>query len=475
ISRQLWWGQQIPAYYLTGTNDFVVAENAEKALEIARLKSGKPNLQLSDLKQDEDVLDTWFSSWLWPISVFDGIRNPDNADIRYYYPTDDLITAPEILFFWVARMIIAGYEYRKQKPFKNVYLTGIVRDKKRRKMSKSLGNSPDPLELIEKYSADGVRVGMLLCSPAGNDLLFDENLPEQGRNFANKIWNAFRLVKSWPIDHEARPTLASERAIVWFYERLKLGVGEIEEAFSQYRISEALMIAYKLFWDEFSSWYLEIIKPEFGKPLDHRTYQSTIEMFEVLLRILHPFIPFITEEIWHLLKERPQGFSLMFEKAPSVKPIDKEKLSRFEQVKQVVGFVRNTRIEKQIPVKEKLVLLIRPTDYHNDFEAVVLKQANLSEIKIVTDKPESAVSYITADAEYYIPLGELHNSEEEIKKLEDELRYTLGFLESVMKKLNNEKFVNNAPAKVLELENRKKDDAKTKIKAIEERLELLKK
>jgi valyl-tRNA synthetase len=470
ISRQLWWGQQIPAYYIGDTNDFVVALDAQKALELARVKTGKANLQQSDLRQDEDVLDTWFSSWLWPISVFDGIRDPDNADIKYYYPTDDLVTAPEILFFWVARMIMAGYEYRKQKPFKNVYLTGIVRDTKRRKMSKSLGNSPDPLHLIEKYSADGVRVGMLLCSPAGNDLLYDESLSEQGRNFTNKMWNAFRLVKSWPVDPEAKPALASERAIVWFYERLKLGVREIEDAFAQYRISEALMIAYKLFWDEFSSWYLEIVKPEYQKPMDRRTYQSTIEMFEVLLRVLHPFIPFITEEIWSLLKERPQGYTIMYEKAPSIKPIDKAKINLFEQVKEVVSFIRNTRVEKQISLKEKLTLCIKPVNYNNDFESVLIKLGNLSEIVLITEKVEGAVGFITADAEYYIPVGELHNTEDELKKLEEELNYTKGFLDSVMKKLSNERFVSNAPAKVLDLENKKKSDAETKIKAIEERI-----
>lgn len=475
ISRQLWWGQRIPAYYIGNTNDYVVAEDAEKALELARNKTSNASLSFADLRQDEDVLDTWFSSWLWPISVFDGIRNPNNPDIAYYYPTDDLVTAPEILFFWVARMIMAGYEFRKQKPFKNVYLTGIVRDSKRRKMSKSLGNSPDPLDLIDKYSADGVRVGMLLCSPAGNDLLFDESLPEQGRNFTNKIWNAFRLVKSWQIDPEARPSEASERAIIWFYERLKQGVHEIEEAFEQYRISEALMIAYKLFWDEFSSWYLEIIKPEYQKPLDHRTYQSTIEMFEVLLRILHPFTPFITEEIWHLLKERPDGLSLMYEKAPTVKPIDKEKIAQFEKVKELVGFIRNTRLEKQIPMKEKLQLFVKPVDYNNEFESVVMKLGNLSEIKIINEKVEGAVGFITAAAEYYIPVGALENVEEELKKLKEELTYTKGFLESVMKKLSNEKFVSHAPAKVLELENRKKSDAETKINALEERIRSLEK
>jgi|WetSurMetagenome_2_1015567.scaffolds.fasta_scaffold34097_1 valyl-tRNA synthetase len=475
ISRQLWWGQRIPAYYIGSSNDFVVASDSDKALEMARTKTGDCTLQLGDLHQDEDVLDTWFSSWLWPISVFDGIRNPENPDIKYYYPTDDLITAPEILFFWVARMIMAGYEYKHQKPFKNVYLTGIVRDSKRRKMSKSLGNSPDPLELIEKYTADGVRVGMLLCSPAGNDLLFDENLSEQGRNFVNKIWNAFRLVKSWEIDPEGRPSQASERAIIWFYERLKMGVREIEEAFDQYRISEALMIAYKLFWDEFSSWYLEIVKPEYQKPLDRRTYQSTIEMFEVLLRVLHPFVPFITEEIWHLLKERPDGLSIMFEKAPSVKPIDKEKIGQFEKVKEVIGFIRNTRLEKQIPLKEKLELCIKPVEYRDDFEPVIIKLGNLSGIRIITEKVEGAVGLITANVEYYIPVGVLHNSEEEIKKLQTELHYAKGFLESVMKKLSNERFVSNAPAKVLELENRKKADTETRIRAIEERMDSLKK
>jgi valyl-tRNA synthetase len=475
ISRQLLWGQRIPAYYIGDSHEFVVAANLTKALEMARLKTGKPNLQEGDLHQDEDVLDTWFSSWLWPISVFDGIRNPENSDIKYYYPTDDLITAPEILFFWVARMIMAGYEYRHEKPFKNVYLTGIVRDTKRRKMSKSLGNSPDPLRLIEKYSADGVRVGMLLCSPAGNDLLFDESLSEQGRNFANKIWNAFRLVKSWQIEPQGLPTKASEMAMIWFYERLKLGVREIEEAFSQYRISEGLMIAYKLFWDEFSSWYLEIVKPEYQKPLDRRTCQATIEMFEVLLKVLHPFVPFITEEIWHLLKERPQGFSIMYEKAPSVKPIDKEKVNLFEQVKEIVSFIRNTRAEKQIPNKEKLTLFIKPVKYNGDFDPVIIKLGNLGEIRMTSEKVDGAESFITANAEFYIPVGDLYDHDEEMIKLQEELIYTRGFLESVMQKLSNEKFVNNAPAKVIEIENRKKADAETKIKAIEERIASMKK
>jgi valyl-tRNA synthetase len=374
----------------------------------------------------------------------------------------------------VARMIMAGYEYRREKPFKNVYLTGIVRDNKRRKMSKSLGNSPDPLNLIEKYSADGVRIGMLLCSPAGNDLLFDESLPEQGRNFANKIWNAFRLVKSWHVDPEAKPTRAAEMAMIWCYERMKQGVREIEEDFYQYRISEALMTAYKLFWDEFSSWYLEIIKPEYGKTLDKRTYQATIEMFEVLLKILHPFIPFITEEIWHLLKERPRGFSIMYEKSPSVKPFDSEKIILFEQIKEVVTFIRSTRAEKQIPYKDKLILYLKPVNYRNDFDPVIMKLGNLEEITVITEKVEGAVSFITANAEFYIPVGDRHDHEEELRKLQDDLNYTRGFLESVMQKLTNEKFVNNAPAKVIELENKKKADAETKIRALEERILSLK-
>jgi valyl-tRNA synthetase len=475
ISRQLWWGQRIPAYYIGNSQEFVVALTREEALDAARLKTGNSSLESHDLLQDEDVLDTWFSSWLWPISVFDGIRNPDNADIKYYYPTDDLITAPEILFFWVARMIMAGYEYRKEKPFKNVYLTGIVRDTKRRKMSKSLGNSPDPLELISKYSADGVRVGMLLCSPAGNDLLFDENLPEQGRNFTNKMWNAFRLVKSWQVDKEVQPTQASQMAMVWFYERLKQGVREIEEAFSQYRISEALMIAYKLFWDEFSSWYLEIVKPEYQKSLDSRTYQTTVDMFEVLMKVLHPFVPFITEEIWHLLRERPQGYTIMYERAPSIKPIDNEKIRLFEQVKEIVTFIRNTRMEKKIPNREKLRLFIKPVNYRHDFDPIIIKLGNLEEIRIVSDKTEGAVSFITSYAEFCIPVGGLHNHGEELEKLEKELEYARGFLELVMQKLSNENFVSNAPAKVIEIENRKKRDAERKIRAIEGQIASMKK
>jgi valyl-tRNA synthetase len=470
ISRQLWWGQRIPAWYIGKTNEYVVAMDVQNALELARARTGNAELSESDLRQDEDVLDTWFSSWLWPISVFDGIRNPNNPDISYYYPTDDLVSAPEILFFWIARMIISGYEYRKEKPFKNVYLTGIVRDSKKRKMSKSLGNSPDPLDLIAKYSADGVRVGMLLCSPAGNDLLFDESLPEQGRNFTNKIWNAFRLVKSWNVDRNLAATPAAQSAMVWFYERLKQGVIEIEEAFDQYRISEALMISYKLFWDEFSAWYLEIIKPEFQQSIDYRTYQTTLEIFEVLLKILHPFVPFISEEIWHLLKERPQGGTIMYEKVPGVKPVDKEMLRLFEQVREIVTFIRNIRVDNQVPNKNKLTLVVNPVNYQGHFNQVIIKLANLEEVKIASVKPEGAASLITSYGEFYIPLGDYHNADDERTRLKKELEYQQGFLVSVMKKLDNESFTAHAPAKVVELENKKKADAEQKMKAIEDAL-----
>ncbi len=474
LSRQLWWGHRIPAYYIRGGHEFVVAETPEQAIELARIKTGDKNLQLSDLKQDEDVLDTWFSSWLWPISVFDGIRNPDNEDIRYYYPTDVLITAPEILFFWVARMIMAGYEYRREKPFHNVYLTGIVRDNIRRKMSKSLGNSPDPLMLIDKYGADGVRVGMLLCSPAGNDLLFDESLPEQGRNFANKIWNAFRLIKSWKADENLKPSDAAQTAIVWFYEKLKQGIAEIEEDFEQYRISEALMTVYKLFWDEFSSWFLEIVKPEAGQAIDRHSLEATVDIFESLLKLLHPFMPFITEEIWHLINERPSGTSIMTENKPGIKPYDKDKIAEFETVKEIVSFVRNTRTEKQIPKKKELSLCIKPATYKDIYNAVIIKLCNLSEIKTVSAKIEGAASFISTAGEFYIPLGSLLNNEEELKKLEKELDYLKGFHASVMKKLNNEKFVSHAPRNVLEMEYKKKADAEVKIKSLEEHINHLK-
>lgn len=473
ISRQLWWGHRIPAYYIGESQDYVIASSLEEALKKARDKTGNSSLIASDLHQDEDVLDTWFSSWLWPVSVFDGIRNPDNPDINYYYPTDDLITAPEILFFWVARMIMAGYEYMRDKPFKNVYLTGIVRDTKRRKMSKSLGNSPDPLELIRKYSADGVRVGMLLCSPAGNDLLFDESLPEQGRNFTNKIWNAFRLVKSWSVDTELEVPEASAAAICWFRERLKQGIAEINDYFEQYRISDALMSAYKLFWDEFASWYLEIIKPGYQKPIDGQTYTSTIDIFKVLLKLLHPFIPFITEEIWQLLKEKSFESSIMFERVPDSSIFDKDKVTRFEHVKEIVGFIRNTRTTRQIAQKEKLGLKIRSEKYDTDFNAVIRRLGNLSEITVVSERFDGAASMITAGVEYYIPLGDSHNYEDELQKLRKELEYNKGFLDAVMKKLNNKQFINNAPEAVVKREKQKKADAEIKIRAIKAHIKSL--
>ncbi len=475
LSRQLWWGHRIPAYYINNSNDYVVAETAEEALKLAQEKTGNNELKWTNLKQDEDVLDTWFSSWLWPISVLDGIRSPENKDIKYYYPTSDLITAPEILFFWVARMIIAGYEYMNEKPFNNVYLTGLVRDSHRRKMSKSLGNSPDPINLIEKYSADGVRVGMLLCSPAGNDLLFDESLPEQGRNYANKIWNAFRLVKSWNVDASIPQPEHAQHGITWFFERLKQGISDIEACFDQYKISDALMQLYRLFWEDFSSFYLEIIKPEFGKAIDKNTYRSTIDIFEHLLKLLHPFMPFITEEIWHLLKERAELESIMGTSMPQAKPHDNEILSLFDDAKEVIGFIRNTRANNQIPNKDKLELSINATGYHNHFNSVIQKLGNLSAIKMIDHKPEGVVSLITKSAEYYIALGDSINHEEEIKKIKSELIYTRGFLESVMKKLNNTRFTSNAPANVIAIENIKKADAESKIKALEERLKILKK
>lgn len=471
LSRQLWWGHRIPAYYIDDTFQFVVAATEAEALNLAREKTGNNNLTIANLHQDEDVLDTWFSSWLWPISVFDGIRKPDNADINYYYPTDDLVTAPEILFFWVARMIIAGYEYRQDKPFKNVYLTGIVRDKLGRKMSKSLGNSPDPLDLIEKYGADGVRVGMLLCSPAGNDLPFDENLTEQGRNFSNKIWNAFRLVKSWEIDSSIVQPKASVIAIDWFNCMLNKTIAEVDDQFEKYRISEALMLEYKLFWDEFSSWYLEMVKPAYQQPIDAKTFEATIGFFDKLLRLLHPFTPFITEEIWHYLDERKNGESIMMTSILSPGKFDENLVHQFEQVKEIIAAVRNIRQEKNLPLKEQLAMQVI-TDENNTlaFSEVIKKLSNLSSLEIVLVQPEDAVSFLVKSTEYYIPLTGKIDVEEEIKKIETELAYNKGFLESVLKKLDNGKFVNSAPKQVVENEMNKKTDTEAKIKAMEERL-----
>ena len=475
ISRQLWWGQRIPAWYYNN-NDFVVARNISEALELARKKSGNSSLKAADMRQDEDVLDTWFSSWLWPITSFNGIIDPENADIKYYYPTNDLITAPEILFFWVARMIIAGYEYRGQRPFENVYLTGLVRDKQKRKMSKSLGNSPDPISLIEKYGADGVRVGMMLCSPAGNDLLYDDSLPEQGRNFANKIWNAFRLVKSWHIDDTIDQPEASELAVKWMEEVLKKSVNEIDVNFRKFRISEALMNTYKLFWDEFSGWYLEIIKPEYQKPVDRATFVATISLFEKLMKVIHPFMPFITEEIWQLLDDRKDGESIMVSRMPEAKKFNRELITGFESVKEIISAVRTVRKKKDISNKEKIELLIfsEENTFYTEFLAVARKLCNLSEIIFVSEKKEGTASFMVGTTEYFIPLTSKLDIESERAKVQDDLNYNRGFLATVMKKLENERFVKNAPANVLELERKKKSDAESKINSLEERMKELK-
>jgi len=475
ISRQLWWGHRIPAYYYSNT-EFVVAESITEALAMARKKSGNNSLSEGDLRQDEDVLDTWFSSWIWPIVAFDGINNPDNEDIKYYYPTNDLITAPEILFFWVARMIISGYEYRGEKPFSNVYLTGLVRDQQKRKMSKSLGNSPEPIDLIEKYGADGVRVGMLLCSPAGNDLLYEDSLPEQGRNFANKIWNAFRLVKSWEVDSSIAQPESSAIAVKWFDEMLNKSLIEIDSNFRKFRISESLMTTYKLFWDEFSGWYLEIIKPEYQKPVDIKTYNSAIASLEKLMMIVHPFMPFITEEIWQMLGERKDGESLMISLMPVASGYDENLLSEFEYAKETISAVRSVRKSKEIPVRDPLKLMIRSDkdSFNCDNLSVLKKMCNISDITFVTDKQEGALSFMVGTTEYFIPMEGKIDVEGELKKIAEEIEYHKGFLVNVMKKLGNERFVQNAPATVLDLENKKKSDAESKIKSLEERVRELK-
>ena len=463
ISRQLWWGHRIPAYFLP-EGGYVVAETEEKALELAKEKCGNPNLTMSDLRQDEDVLDTWFSSWLWPISLFDGINNPDNEDINYYYPTSDLVTGPDIIFFWVARMIMAGYEYRGKMPFKSVYFTGIVRDKLGRKMSKSLGNSPDPLQLIEQYGADGVRMGLMLAAPAGNDIPFEDALCEQGRNFNNKIWNAFRLVKGWTVDDTIAQPEASAIAVKWFKMQLDKTIAEVDDSFSKYRLSEAMMAVYKLFWDEFSSWYLEMVKPGYQQPIDKATYEATLGFFDALLRLLHPFMPFITEEVWQALEPRKEGESLMVAQMPEVAVADSAYLDAFEIVKEIVGGVRTIRLQKNIPNKDALELQI--VGEHNEaFNAVIAKMCNLSSISKVEEKAAGAV--------YAVPLGNLINVEEELAKLQEELKYQKGFLTSVMKKLGNENFVSKAPSKVIEMEKKKQADAESKIKSIEESIAAL--
>jgi valyl-tRNA synthetase len=473
ISRQLWWGHRIPAYFLP-EGGYVVAETAEKALEMAKEKTGNASLTMADLRQDEDVLDTWFSSWLWPISLFNGINDPDNQEINYYYPTSDLVTGPDIIFFWVARMIMAGYEYRGKMPFKNVYFTGIVRDKLGRKMSKSLGNSPDPLQLIEQYGADGVRMGLMMAAPAGNDIPFDDALCEQGRNFNNKIWNAFRLIKGWTVDSTIEQPEAAATAVKWFKMQLDKTIAEMDDLFGKYRLSEAMMAVYKLFWDEFSSWYLEMVKPGYQQPVDKSTYLSTLGFFDALLRLLHPFMPFITEELWQALEPRKEGESLMVALIPEVAPVDNLYLEDFEIAKEIVGGVRTIRLQKNIPNKEALELQV--LGEHNDhFNSVIAKMCNLSSIIRTEEKAAGSASFLVRTTEYAVPLGNMINVEEELAKLQDELKYQQGFLASVMKKLSNESFVSKAPAKVIEMERKKQADAESKIKSIEESIAALKK
>ncbi len=476
ISRQLWWGHRIPAYYFNndGHRDFVVAENAEEALKLAQEKN--TNIKASDLEQDSDCLDTWFSSWLWPMSVFDGVNNPDNEEINYYYPTCDLVTGPDIIFFWVARMIMAGYEYRGKFPFKHVYFTGIVRDKLGRKMSKSLGNSPDPIMLIEKYGADGVRMGMMLSAPAGNDILFDESLCEQGRNFNNKIWNAFRLVQGWQTEDKAQPEV-NKIAVEWFDAKLKEVNEKTNELFKTYRISEALMAVYRLFWDEFSSWYLEMIKPEYGKPIDKATFDATLRFFDALLKMLHPFMPFITEELWQHIYERKDGDSIMREmlNIDALNDSDKKLLNDIEAVKQIISNVRTVRNQKNISPKDALELNAIGANNYEAYNAVLTKMANLSAINVVSDKSADAALFMVGTDEYAVPVGNLIDVDAEIEKAEAQLKHLEGFLMGVEKKLSNEKFVAHAPEAVVALERKKKSDSEEKIAALKVSLEELKK
>ena len=478
ISRQLWWGHRIPAYYYND-EDFVVAETREEALKLAQQKD--PKVTDADLRQDEDALDTWFSSWLWPISLFDGINNPGNEEIKYYYPTADLVTGPDIIFFWVARMIMAGYEYIGDMPFRNVYFTGIVRDKLGRKMSKSLGNSPDPIELIEKFGADGVRMGMMLSAPAGNDILFDETLCEQGRNFNNKIWNAFRLVKGWKVAESAvGGSPANAIAVRWFEAKLRQTAAEVDDLFKKYRISEALMAVYKLFWDEFSSWYLEMVKPAYingeAQPIDRETYDKTLEFFETLLKMLHPFMPFITEELWQHIYDRKPGESIMRDKlvVSGLSADDEQLIAAFEQVKQVVSGVRTVRSSKNIAPKEQLELQAIGKNDYAQFDAAIMKMANLKAINIVSDKDATASSFMVGTDEFAVPLGSLIDVEAEIRKMEAQLQHLEGFLAGVMKKLSNERFVANAPEAVVAMERKKQSDAEEKIASLKESIAALK-
>ena len=476
ISRQLWWGQQIPAYYYgDGKEDFVVAENIEKALELAKAKTSNSQLQVSDLKQDADALDTWFSSWLWPMAVFGGILNPENEEFKYYYPTNDLVTGPDILFFWVARMIIAGYEYAGEKPFSNVYLTGLVRDKQRRKMSKSLGNSPEPLELIEKFGADGVRVGLLLSASAGNDIMFDEELCNQGKAFSNKIWNAFKLIKGWEVSSRIPQPESSKVAIEWYENKLQRTLTEIEENFDKYRISDALMAIYKLVWDDFCSWFLEIIKPAYQQPIDQVTFEKAIEMLENNLKLLHPFMPFLTEEIWQHIADRTTEQAIIVSEWPKAKSFDEKLISNFDFTIEVISGIRTIRKDKNIPFKDAIDLKVvnnEKTSTH--FDSVICKLGNITNLEYVSDKVDGALSYRVKSNEYFIPITGTIDLAAEINKLTEELNYTKGFLKSVEAKLSNEKFVNGAPEKVLEIERKKQADALAKIATIEQSIAGLK-
>ena len=476
ISRQLWWGHRIPAYYLP-EGGYVVAETIDEAVKLAQEKSGNANLTAADLRQDEDALDTWFSSWLWPISLFDGIMNPDNEEFNYYYPTSDLVTAPDIIFFWVARMIMAGYEFTGKMPFKNVYFTGIVRDKLGRKMSKSLGNSPDPLDLIDRFGADGVRMGMMLAAPAGNDILFDEALCEQGRNFCNKIWNAFRLVQGWQVDDNAAQPETARLAVEWFDAKLRQSAAEIADLYSKYRLSEALMEVYHLFWDEFSSWFLEMVKPAYGSPIDKATYQSVLGAFDHLLHLLHPFMPFITEELWQHLTERKAGESIMVSPQTIAAPAEGDDaiLANVEIVKNVVAGVRAIRNTKNISPRETLDLQVIGTDPVPAYDCIIVKMANVGGVTATENKGEGVSSFMVGTTEYAVPLGGLIDVEAELAKAEAELKHLEGFLNGVKKKLQNERFVNNAPAAVVELERKKQSDAESKIATLKETIASLKK
>ncbi len=476
ISRQLWWGHRIPAYYLP-EGGYVVAETIEEAVKMAQEKSGNKELTAADLRQDEDALDTWFSSWLWPISLFDGIMNPDNEEFQYYYPTSDLVTGPDIIFFWVARMIMAGYEFTGKMPFKNVYFTGIVRDKLGRKMSKSLGNSPDPLDLIDRFGADGVRMGMMLAAPAGNDILFDEALCEQGRNFCNKIWNAFRLVQGWQVDADAVQPETARLAVEWFSAKLRQSAAEMADLYSKYRLSEALMEVYHLFWDEFSSWFLEMVKPAYGSPIDGKTYAAVLEAFNHLLHLLHPFMPFITEELWQHLTDRKPGESIMISPQTIAAPqsADETILAQVEHMKNVVAGVRAIRNTKNISPRELLGLQVIGTDPIAAYDCLITKMANVSGVEVIATKGDGVSSFMVGTTEYAVPLGGLIDVEAELAKAEAELKHLEGFLVGVKKKLSNERFVSNAPAAVVELERKKQSDAESKIATLKETIESLKK